>query len=91
MDHIDRSHFDDISRRAKVRVHVAGVLWDAVQRCVRCGSILSDYRGAMIADGSLPLLGFAVGDSVAVHGHSKWVTGAKLGSEEVPCDLFERN
>lgn len=91
MDDVDRSFSDDVSRRAKVRVHVAGVLRDAVQRCIRCGQILSDYRGAAVLKGSRPLTGFAVGAAVAVQGGGKWVTGAKLDPNETPCDLFERN
>lgn len=91
MDDVDRTFSDDISRRPKVRVHVAGVLRDEVQRCIRCGQILSDYRGAMVPRGSRPLSGFAVGAPIAMQGCGKWVTGSKLDANEVPCDLFERN
>lgn len=41
--------------------HAAGSLVDGVQRCTRCGTILCDYRGAMILDGTGPLKGFAPG------------------------------
>ena len=29
-------------------IHVAGPLFDGVQRCTRCEAILTDYRGAMV-------------------------------------------
>lgn len=92
MDDVDRSHTDDISRRPKVRVHVAGVLHDAVQRCIRCGAILADYRGAVVlASDRRGARGFTVGVPVAMQGGGKWVTGPKLEANEVQCDLFERN
>jgi len=93
VDEADRSHSDDISRRAKVRVHVAGVLRDAVQRCIRCGLPLVDHRGEKMILNATPryLTGFAVGEHVAMQGGGKWATGSKLDKNEVPCDLFERN
>ena len=90
-DDVDRTFSDDISRRPKVRVHVAGILLDGVQRCVRCSMILSDYRGAMVPRGTRQPRGFAVADLIAVQGPGKWVTGPKLDQNEIPCDLLERN
>jgi len=47
-------------------IHKAGVLVDQIQRCIRCGYVLSDYRNAMIPVGDPPLVGFAVGAAVEV-------------------------
>jgi hypothetical protein len=93
MDDVDRSFSDDISRRPKVRVHVAGVLHGAVQKCARCGLPLIDHRGEKMILLATPrhMTGFAVGSHVAVDRSGRWVTGPKLEPNEVPCDLFERN
>jgi hypothetical protein len=50
----------------KSRVHEAGELVNGIQVCVYCGEILTDYRGAMVPDGTPPLLGFAPGAKVEV-------------------------
>lgn len=49
-------------------IHEAGPL-DAVglQICVRCGVILTDYRGAMVPDGSGPLGGWETGAAIDVY------------------------
>jgi hypothetical protein len=49
-------------------IHVAGEMTsEGVQRCERCGAILTDYRGAMVPDGQGPLGGgWAVGAHVEV-------------------------
>lgn len=92
MDDVDRTPTDDISRRPKVRVHVAGVLRDGVQRCIRCGAVLAEYRGAaVLASDRREAQGFSVGAPIAMQGGGKWVTGPKLEANEVRCDLFERN
>jgi hypothetical protein len=71
--------------------HVVGpLLPHGVQECGRCGEVLTDYRNAMVPEGSPPLQGIAVGE--------RWVrkvgeNGASVGmsreftSELVPaCD-----
>jgi hypothetical protein len=52
-------------------IHRAGPLEDdGVQRCTRCGYILTDYRGAMVEEGSGPLQGWQEGAAVEVsHGN----------------------
>jgi hypothetical protein len=48
-------------------VHEAGPLDETgVQRCVRCDFVLTDYRGAMVPEGSGPLYGWAEGASIEV-------------------------
>jgi len=48
-------------------IHIAGELGkDGVQRCRRCGLILTDYRNSMVPEGSPPLGGFAEGIHVEV-------------------------
>lgn len=47
-------------------IHKAGPLIEGVQRCSRCGVVLTDYRNAMVPDGSPPLRGFPVDASVEV-------------------------
>ena len=46
-------------------VHVAGEMFGAVQRCVRCKEVLTDYTNCMTTS-SRPLSGFAAGAYVAV-------------------------
>jgi hypothetical protein len=43
------------------RSHVAGPLVGGLQRCTRCGGILTDYRDCMVEVGSEPLRGWAEG------------------------------
>lgn len=91
MDDADRSKRDEIGGRRRIKVHIAGVLGDdLVQRCVRCGSILSDYRNSCTTGDGI-VSGFAVGVLVAMVKGSQWVTGPTLEANEVKCDLFERN
>jgi len=47
-------------------VHEAGPMIDFVQRCARCGYVLTDYRNSMVPDGSPPLRGWTQGASVEV-------------------------
>ena len=48
-------------------IHLAGALGpDLVQRCIICGYVLSDYRGAMMLDTEKPLTGFPEGAHVSV-------------------------
>lgn len=48
-------------------IHLAGPLDDTgVQRCERCGYVLTDYRGAMVPTGSPPLRGWDEGAHVEV-------------------------
>ena len=48
-------------------VHIAGEFDAAgVQRCTRCGYILTDYRNVMVPTGSPPLSGWEVGGAVEV-------------------------
>jgi hypothetical protein len=47
-------------------VHVAGELLDGLQRCLRCGVILTDYRYAMVPSDQGPLTGWAPGASIEV-------------------------
>lgn len=49
-------------------IHRAGVMRDAVQLCEWCGTVLTDYRGAMILEQDPPLRGWAVGALVGVDG-----------------------
>lgn len=37
-----------------------------VQRCRRCGYILTDYRNVMVPDGTPPLRGWEVGAAIEV-------------------------
>ena len=60
-------------------IHEAGALEGGIQRCRRCGAILSDYRGAMIPEGDPPLAGWAIGARIEVvdgNPRSSWVTEA---------------
>lgn len=45
--------------------HKAGPLTDGVQKCVLCGRVMTDYRGAM-TDSPRPLRGWAEGAWVAM-------------------------
>jgi hypothetical protein len=48
-------------------IHVAGELdREGVQRCERCGEILTDYRNAMVPEGSPSLRGWAIGAHIEV-------------------------
>ena len=42
--------------------HVAGDMSpEGVQVCTRCGEVITDYRGAMVLDGTPPLRGWKAG------------------------------
>mgnify|MGYP001617314729 FL=1 len=48
-------------------IHHAGTMThEGVQRCVRCGEILTDYRNSQVLDGTPPMRGWASGASVEV-------------------------
>lgn len=48
-------------------IHVAGPLdHEGLQRCTRCGYILTDYRGAMVPIDQPPLSGWEAGASIEV-------------------------
>jgi len=54
-------------------IHRAGPLVDGVQRCTRCGYILSDYRNAAWPEGQPPPTGFEVGKAIDVEpGNPRW-------------------
>jgi hypothetical protein len=64
--------------------HVAGALRpDGVQRCARCGFVLSDYRDTMVPHGSPPLMGWEPGSRIVVlegnPRHTYVLQGAGLG------------
>ncbi len=42
-----------------------------VQRCVLCGQVISDYRGAMVPDGMQMPKGFASGDVYVREGNPR--------------------
>lgn len=48
--------------RAKDGNHVAGKYWGHMQRCIVCGGILVDDRGACYPVGQAPLKGFPEGE-----------------------------
>ncbi len=56
----------ELSPRYKYISHICGALIDGVQRCVLCGEIISDYRGAMVEAGSGPLKGFEEGKTICI-------------------------
>jgi hypothetical protein len=73
-------------------IHVAGPLVDWVQRCARCGEVLSDYRGSMVPVGDPPPIGWAVGAYIEIEGINpiqSWVTNDSPTCEEVPPDSIE--
>lgn len=74
-------------------IHVAGPLVALMQRCVRCGEVLNDYRGAMVpADDPRPLGGWQPGAHVEVFRGfpSYWtVTTDAPTCDEVPADRVE--
>lgn len=61
--------------------HIAGPLVDEVQRCVVCGDVISDYRGAMFSSGTKPN-GFPEGE-VFKRGNVTATVDFEEGSE--PC------
>lgn len=53
--------------------HIAGILNEGVQRCVRCAGVLSDYRHVLVPEGQAPLPGFVVGVGVYVEGSASTI------------------
>lgn len=49
-----------------IRIHEAGPLVNWVQQCVRCGYVLTDYRHAMVPEGSGSPNGWAEGAFIEV-------------------------
>jgi hypothetical protein len=47
-------------------IHVAGPMIEFVQRCARCGEVLSDYRNAMYPEGDPPPRGWAAGAHIEI-------------------------
>ena len=54
--------------RGAVVIHVAGPMVEWVQRCARCGEVISDYRHSMIPEGDPAPRGWTVGAHVEVDG-----------------------
>jgi hypothetical protein len=73
-------------------IHVAGPLVNWVQRCARCGEVLSDYRNAMIPEGDPLPVGWAVGAHIEMEGINPirlCVTDDTPTCEELPVDSIE--
>lgn len=73
-------------------IHVAGPMVDWVQRCARCGEVLSDYRNAMVPEGDPPPCGWAVGAHIEIEGINpiqSWVTDDAPTCEEISPDSIE--
>lgn len=64
----------------KTTRHVAGPMEGQVQYCVICGTVLTDYRGAMVPIGQPPLRGWEEGE-VFVRGN--------MTSTKCPTHQFE--
>jgi hypothetical protein len=63
--------------------HIAGPMSKyGVQRCLRCGEVLTDYRNALVVEGTLPLSGWPRGP-VFVTGNA--TTLVPVGDDAVPC------
>ena len=54
-----------IQGRAR-EIHVAGLLVAMMQRCIRCGEVLSDYRNSMIPKGDPVPVGWTPGVAVEI-------------------------
>ena len=63
-------------------IHLAGELIDLVQRCVRCGIVISDYRHAAWPPGQDAPTGFAPGPvTVSASGNPRvTLAGAQSGA-----------
>lgn len=66
----ERDHVGECVQPWRATVHLADELVDLVQRCSRCGEVLTDYRNAMVEEGSGPLRGWNEGARVAVAGRN---------------------
>jgi hypothetical protein len=50
--------------------HIVGEMTEeGIQGCVICGEIITDYRGAMVPEGTPPLRGFDAGDIYVLKGN----------------------
>ena len=47
-------------------IHIAGPMIDFVQRCSRCGEILTDYRDSAVPEGDPPPRGWMVDARIEV-------------------------
>ena len=60
-------------RQAIPILHKAGELTEGVQRCVICGFVLSDYRGAVVPEGQTLPKGWSDDGFVAVRGNTMFM------------------
>lgn len=51
-------------------IHIAGEYVDLVQRCVRCGTVMTDNRGANYPEGQPPPGAWTEGAHVEINGHN---------------------
>lgn len=75
-------------------IHEAGPLVNLVQRCTRCGDVLSDYRNTMYPEGDPPPSGWAVGAHIEVDRGwpvQWWTTDDAPTCEAVPTDSIEEH
>lgn len=49
-----------------VKVHEAGPYLEGLQRCAKCGAVLTDHRNAMVPEGTPPLRGWSLGAHVEI-------------------------
>ncbi len=73
-------------------IHIAGRVVDWVQRCSRCGDVLTDYRNTMVPDDQPPLTGWAVGAHIEVERGNPtawWPTTDPATCEEQPEDSLD--
>lgn len=69
-------------------IHVAGILdLEGVQRCERCGEILTDYRNSMVVFGSPALQGWENGAHVEVITGNPRYSG--LTDDDVDCESLQ--
>lgn len=68
-------------------VHQAGELREGLQRCDRCGYVLTDYRNAAVPIGTPPLRGWEAGAFVEVlTGYPK---SSVLTDESPDCEVLQ--
>jgi hypothetical protein len=71
-------------------IHEASALVDGVQRCVRCGVILTDYREAMVLESDRPLRGWPAGAFIEVAAGGPGVPTFSSTTEDAPtCEVSE--
>jgi hypothetical protein len=68
-------------------IHIAGRYLDGVQRCVRCGLILADYRNAAWPVGQEPPSGWTEGSHVVIEGHNP--TFLAITVEPADCETIQ--